>query len=399
MKILFFHIPTLGQYNSIEPVLAELVERGHTVIHYNRRGFNHYLTNTSIHFKPYTDYQGYLPNVLTSRTNVYDLGLLLLETAEHTVDFVESECLRERPDVILHSKFVAAPKVIARKYQVPAACLTTAFVFHPNAVRDPERRSSSPVSVSNISSVRKFKARAKTFYDRHLGGESDANDIFMNEEALTLVLGLEMFQPRTHAVSARHKFVGPTVQVKNYLKVYDLVYVSFGSVFVDNLALFRLCIEALGMVGRRTIVSLGGRLSPAQFDNVPANLELTSFVPQKDVLQQAALFITHGGGNSVYEAIYCATPMIVIPQIPEQLVFARRIERLMLGKCIVPEDLSVPLLRSTAMEVLDNDVFTRNVQALKDTWPKIPPAVTAADYIEEMVAEERGRSRAAAGIL
>jgi hypothetical protein len=32
-------------------------------------------------------------------------------------------------------------------------------------------------------------------------------------------------------------------------------------------------------------------------------------------------------------------------------------------------------------------VFRRNLQALKDTWPRIPPAVTAADDIEAMVAQ------------
>jgi MGT family glycosyltransferase len=398
MKILFFHIPILGQYNSIAPVLLELAERGHAVTHYNQASFSGHSTNPSIQFKPYPDYAGYSTTAVTSRTSVYELGLLLLETAEHTVDFVESECLRERPDVILHSKFVPAAKVVANKHGVPAACLTTAFAFHPDVVRDRTVTSGSPVRSSNISSVRAFRSRAKAFYDKHLVGTSDLNDVFVNEEPLHLVLGLEIFQPRPHKPTARYRFVGPTVQLERYEKTYELIYVSLGSVFVDNPAFFEVCIRAFGNLGTLTIVSLGGRISPALFDDVPPHVELVPFVQQKEVLQRAALFVTHGGGNSVYEAIYCATPMIVIPQIPEQVVFARQIERLALGKCIVPQDLSVPLLQSTALDVLDNDVYRRNVQALKDTWPATPPAVTAADEIEDLVAQQRGRSRTAAGL-
>jgi MGT family glycosyltransferase len=387
MKIVFFHIPSLGQYNSTEPVLLELARRGHAVTHYNHASFNRYLKDAPIQFKAYTDYDGYFPTAVTSSTNVYDLGLLLLDTAEHTIDFVESECLRERPDVILHSKFVAAAKVAARKHGAPAACLTTAFAFHPDVAREYARTSSSPVRSSNISSVRKFRARAKAFYDTNRIATSDPNDVFVNEEPLNLVLGLEVFQPRHHHVTARYRFVGPAVELGAFVKTYDLIYVSLGSVFADNPAFFKVCIDAFGSLERRTIISLGDRISPELFDNVPANIELTRFAPQKEILQQAALFVTHGGGSSVYEAIYCATPMIVVPQIPEQLVFARQIEHLALGTCILPQDLSVPRLQAMALHVLDSDVFRRNLQALKDTWPRIPPAVTAADDIEAMVAQ------------
>jgi MGT family glycosyltransferase len=384
MKVLFFHVPSLGMYHLIEPILVELVERGHTVIHYNAAAFRRYVTNPFICFRSYKDYQGYLPSLFSSGMNLYDLGLLLLDTAEHMLDFVESEVLQESPDLILHSKFMAAPKVIASKHRVPAVCLTTGYVFHPSVVLDRNKTKSSPVNLSNVSSLWKFKKRAKGFYGKYLGGSTDENDIFVNEEALNLVLGLERFQPRKQNISSQHKFIGPTVQVKNYSKSYELIYVSLGSVFVGNPTFFQLCIQALGKVSRRAIISLSDRLSPAEFDDVPPNVELASFVPQREILQRAAVFITHGGASSVYEAIYCATPMIVIPQIPEQLFYAREIETLMLGKCIEPKDLTIPLLQSTVSELLADDRYARNVQAFKETLPKLPAAVTACDHIEEM---------------
>jgi MGT family glycosyltransferase len=391
MKILFFHIPNLGMYHAIEPILLELQERGHQVVHYNEPGFRRYVQNAPFSFVAYDNYEGYFPNKFSSSMNLYELGLLLLETAEHTVDFVEAEVLRESPNLILHSKFTAAPKIVARKHGIPAACLTNGFVLDPRTILDAEKEKRSPVDMSSVSSFLRFHKRAKRFYGQYLNGSSDTNDIFVNDEALHLVLGLEMLQPARSSLSSHCSFVGPTVRIEEYSKSHDLIYVSLGSIFVDNKAFFQTCIEAMGMLGRRTIISLSGHFSPEDFSQVPDNVELRHFVHQTDILQKAAVFVTHGGDSSVSEAIYCETPMVVVPQISEQLLRAQQIQRLMLGKYIDPTDLTVELLRCTVAEVLENPLFRNNVQAFKDSLPKIPSAITACNQIEEFALKNRKR--------
>jgi UDP:flavonoid glycosyltransferase YjiC (YdhE family) len=75
--------------------------------------------------------------------------------------------------------------------------------------------------------------------------------------------------------------------------------------------------------------------------------------------------------------------MVVVPQIPEQLLRAQQIQRLMLGKYIDPTELTVDLLRCTVAEVLEDPLFRNNVQAFKASLPKIPSAITACNQIEE----------------
>jgi MGT family glycosyltransferase len=382
MKILFFHIPSLGMYHAIEPILVELGRRGHQVIHYNEAGFRQYIENTHIRFTPYRSYQGYFPSVFRTTMDLHELGLLLLETAEHMMGFVEDEVLSESPDLILHSKFMAAPKAVARKHGIPAACLTNGTVFHPRTLREGKSDQSAP-DMSIVSSLLRFRRRAKSFYGTYMKDNVNPDDIFVNDEALNLVLALEAFQPGRGSLSAHCRFVGPTVHVDQYSKSYDLIYASLGSVFADNPSFFETCIQAFGTLGRRAVISLSDRLSPRDFEYVPDNIELCRFVRQKQVLQQAAVFVTHGGDNSVAEAIYCATPMIVVPQILEQTLRARQIERLMLGRHIDPANLTVATLRSAVEDLLDNPVFRRNVQAMKDSLPKVPPALTACDEIEK----------------
>lgn len=383
MKVLFFHLPTLGQYNATEPVLLELARRGHTVIHYNQREFESFITRGPIELRGYARYGGYHPSACKNDMSLYELGWLLLETAEQIMDSVETALLQEAPDIVLHSKFMPAAKLVARKHGVPAVCLTSGFVLRPHAVLEREKRDRhGPAAMSNVLAVRRFLAKAKPFYARHAEEPIDPHDVFVNEEALNLVLGLELVQPGREELPASYQFVGPAVNIENYAKSYDLIYASAGSVFVDKREFFQTCLDALGGCGRRVVMSLGGRLPPEQFSNRPANIDVVALAPQKALLQQAALFITHGGSNSVYEAIYCATPMIVIPQIPEQRVFARHIANLGLGRMIEPRDLTAELLRTTVMEMLESETFKANLQAAKADLPKTPPAVTACDRIE-----------------
>jgi MGT family glycosyltransferase len=388
MKILFFHIPSLGMYQAIEPVLVELRRRGHQVIHYNEAGFRQYIENAhireyiNIRFVPYQSYQGYFPNAFRNTMELYELGLLLLETAEHMMGFVEEEVLSESPDLILHSKFMAAPKAVARKHGIPAACLTNGTVFHPRTLREGRLERSAP-DMSSVSSLLRFRRRARSFYGAYMKDNVDPDDIFVNDEALNLVLALEAFQPGRESLPAHCRFVGPTVHVDHYSKSYDLIYASLGSVFTDNLPFFETCIQAFRTLGRHAVIALSDRLSPRDFDNVPDNIELRQFVRQKQVLQRAAVFVTHGGDNSVAQAIYCETPMVVVPQILENSLRARQIERLMLGRHIDPADLTVAALRSAVEDLLDNNVFRRNVQAMKDSLPRVPPALTACDEIEK----------------
>jgi MGT family glycosyltransferase len=243
--------------------------------------------------------------------------------------------------------------------------------------------------MSNVSSFLRFRKRAKRFYGQHLNENSDEGDIFVNDEALHLVLGLEVLQPVRSSMYSHCSFVGPTVRIEEYSKSYESIYVSLGSVFVDNKAFFQTCIEALGMLGRAATISLSGHFSPADFGEVPHNVELCDFVQQTRVLQKAAVFVTHGGNSSVSEAIYCETPMVVVPQIPEQLLRAQQIQQRMLGTYLDPGDVTVDRLRCTVAEVLENPLFRQNVQAFKASLPKIPAAVTACNQIEEFALKNR----------
>ena len=57
-----------------------------------------------------------------------------------------------------------------------------------------------------------------------------------------------------------------------------------------------------------------------KLDHVPTNMMLLPWIPQNDILGQdkVKLFITHGGNNGQFEALYHSVPMLVLPVFAEQ---------------------------------------------------------------------------------
>ena len=55
-------------------------------------------------------------------------------------------------------------------------------------------------------------------------------------------------------------------------------------------------------------------------------VDFYEFAPQIDLLQKCRVFITHGGMNSIREAIGAGIPLVVIPLVNDQFVNAEMVE-------------------------------------------------------------------------
>lgn len=89
-------------------------------------------------------------------------------------------------------------------------------------------------------------------------------------------------------------------------------------------------VDALSEVDCETIVSTGGVRFPRS--GTPPNVRLVDHVPQPLLLETVQLFVTHGGYNSVREALRAGVPMVVAPLFGDQLDNARKVAELGLGE-------------------------------------------------------------------
>ena len=97
-----------------------------------------------------------------------------------------------------------------------------------------------------------------------------------------------------------------------------LIYISLGTVSNANLGFFKTCIKGLADTSYDVVISTGNSFDPAHFGTLPDNITVKSWVPQSQVIEQADLFITHGGLNSVHDGLYCGVPLLAVPQQTEQ---------------------------------------------------------------------------------
>ena len=145
-----------------------------------------------------------------------------------------------------------------------------------------------------------------------------------------------------------------------------------GTVLKGSVSFFQNCADAFRNENIDVIISVGQKFDSAKLKNLPSNVYIYKFVPQIDVLKMADVFVTHGGMNSVSEALVYGTPMVVIPLVSDQPVNARCIERLGVGKRLEYSKVNANTLKRTVLSVASDSSIKINlvkVQNLIDLAP------------------------------
>lgn len=93
--------------------------------------------------------------------------------------------------------------------------------------------------------------------------------------------------------------------------------------------------------------------------NKPDNVRIEKWLPQQDLLahKNIKLFVTHGGQQSMEEAIDRGVPLIMIPFFGDQDQNSYRIEKLEIGKRLPLSELSVQKFESLIHEVITKERY------------------------------------------
>lgn len=211
---------------------------------------------------------------------------------------------------------------------------------------------------------------------------------------LVLSYTSQEFQVFADTVPDNVKFVGWTLRQSppgetflfEQMQGRRLIYVSLGTLNNDNLAFFKMCIEAFAGDDEYVVMTTGERISPEMFGALPDNISVHTWVPQQDILQEAALFISHGGLNSVHDSMYCGVPMLLVPQQAEQLLNGRRVVQLEAGLMLQQPQVTVQALRDRAAQLLGDSRFKAAAQRIGESFRAAGGAAKAADEVEAFLA-------------
>ena len=113
-----------------------------------------------------------------------------------------------------------------------------------------------------------------------------------------------------------------------------LVYCSFGSQISWQPELFTKVAHAAAQVGCSLVCSAGELADTEWARALPGDVRVLPYAPQRAILGRASAFVTHGGANSVMEALCAGVPLLVTPICNDQFIQARFVEASGVGESL-----------------------------------------------------------------
>lgn len=170
-----------------------------------------------------------------------------------------------------------------------------------------------------------------------------------------------------------------------------LVFAAFGTLQGARTGLFRRVALACRRLDLQLWVAHCGGLDAAGEAAVRAAGAdwVTDFLPQRAVLAQADVLVTHAGFNSVLESLCAGVPMLALPMAFDQPGVAARVAYHGAGLRLDHRWATVGSLQSALSHLLDEPAFARRAQALGATIRTAGGAPAAADAIETALALPR----------
>ncbi|XP_008400804.1 UDP-glucuronosyltransferase 2C1 [Poecilia reticulata] len=162
-----------------------------------------------------------------------------------------------------------------------------------------------------------------------------------------------------------------------------IVVVTFGSM-VTNLAPDRANViaSALGRLPQKVIWRYRGK-TPA---TLSPNTKILHWIPQNDLLghQLTRAFVTHGGTNGLYEALFHGVPVVGIPLFGDQPDNLARLSRRGAAVVLHFNHMTVDELVQALHAVINEPSFRSNMQQLSSLQHQQPvaPLNTAAFWLE-----------------
>jgi MGT family glycosyltransferase len=326
-RVVYFGYPVRGHTAPSLPIVAELARRGVDIDYYSLPTLKPLIEDVGARFVAYPP--GY-EDLLTTPVDTSEHLARNLAATEALLPPLLAD-LRLPPDLVLFDASALWGGLIARRLVRPCVTSITTFAFN----RAMLQMLGAPVPT----------AWSQPTFERlnaaHDAGLRDYPAVMAPVADLKFVYTSRAFQPAGRFFDDSYLFLGPLIDQRPREGVRaqatgsrPLAYVSLGTLFNrDHALLFRIS-EVLAARSWQVIVSLGDAAETQQ-QPWPEHVQAHAFVDQIGVLAKAQLFVTHGGMNSVSEALSHAVPMIVVPQAVDQHLVARQTANL--GAAVVIE--------------------------------------------------------------
>ncbi len=393
-KVFFFNIPFYGHINTSLALVEELVGRGEEVIYYCTDTFKEKIQNTGAVYRSYGTKFFLNENFVTM--DITEICKVHIELTELIIEDILEDIKNERPDYIVHDTLCTWAKYAAQISKIPAVNVLPTLVF------DSEESSSLPIKIGfrafqkltmikNIPNARRISKISRCLKRKYGIRFNSLIDIIDNKEKLNIVFTSKEFQSNTGKIGCEYSFVGPVSVYRSedssnftFRKPVDkpLGFISMGTLFNNNTEFFNQCFEAFKDMNIDILMSVGKNIHIPSL-RIPANFTVMHYydIPQLEVLKICDVFITHGGMNSVHEALFNGVPLVAIPQQSEQEKVCVQMEKNGCGIRLNPSHITSEVLNSSVKKIISIQSYRVNAVRIRDSFIAAGGPKRAADVI------------------
>ena len=360
MHIAFVSLGAFGHINPTLALVTELVKQGVRVTYFTTEAFRNIIEPTGAKFVAVPSWMAENDKHNDGEKKEDDGGVaaavpfLFLNEAGAYIDTILDTLHDDKPDAIVHDFAGIAGTIAADNLNVPNVMLYTSYPsndsysvaagFESCPADHPLREAAAGIAAGYAE---KYGCRVMT-----------VKEIFDGHGDFNLVMMQKKLVPNYESFDDSFVFTGVQIGKRTAFgswKAPDngkpLLYSSLGTAFNNWPEYYPILFDAVRALDINVFAALGS-IDPASLKDIPANVEVGQMVPQLDILSQASVFITHAGMGGTGEAIYYGVPMIAIPQMEEQAITARQIEKLGLGVAFLDKSAITSEALKTAIQKL-----------------------------------------------
>ncbi|WP_107670343.1 glycosyltransferase [Cyanothece sp. BG0011] len=407
--------PSTGHLNTMFPLGKELQRRGHRVTVFNILDVESKALASGLEFQAVGDSEypkGITPKKLT------ELGQLSgLEAYKYTINWVKNDIvvvLRDTPkaikklgvEALLVDQVSLGGGSVADYLSIPFISICSAVVLNQEITVPPyfTNWNYNPSWLGQLRNGLGYQIRGRLIkpiiesineyrQQWNLSPLSHPSECYsklaqISQQPAELEFPRKELPPWFHFTGPYHSSVGRDVADFPYEKLtgQPLIYASLGTIQNRLIKVFQQIAEACVGLDAQLVISLGGSAKPESLPPLAGSPLVVEYAPQLELLQKAALTITHAGMNTTLECLNNGVPMVAIPIANDQPGVSSRIVWTGCGEVVPLKSVKVSKLRIAIEKVLTEESYKQNALRLQAAIKKAGGVSQAIDIVEQVLA-------------
>jgi len=393
VRFFFLNLPAHGHINPSLPLVRELTARGHEVTYFATETFRKRIEAVGATLAILDEVgDDYFARHGQDGSTPWEIARIMQETSAQILPDLLKRVAETQPNAILYDCMCPWGWYLAQAARLPAVASYSLIPMTPHMMRDFRiLRLSMGAAFWGMGSTFGAMRTASSIADRYGIQKPSTMQLLNVPGDLCIVYSSAEFVPHAETFPPNFRFVGWTLQEPVVAEPFvheskrPLIYASLGTLINDNFAFFQACIDAFTGSEYDLLISTGGRYKPEEFGAVAANITVREWVPQAQVLRQAALFITHGGVNSIQDGLYNDLPLLLVPQQSEQTINSLAVVDQRAGMMLKRSEVNADSLRTAAVRALSDPIYRQNAVRLGASLRAGGGAARGADEVERLV--------------